>query len=133
MTELQANGAMQPDGHPRIRGDGRTAEFLLVPTSERDAPREDINKTQFAQAAIRAGVEALLDEAGLEAEQVERVAAAGAFGTYLDVDSALAIGMFPPPCRASGSCKWATRLGWGPSWPCFRAAAVSRRKRSPAA
>jgi uncharacterized 2Fe-2S/4Fe-4S cluster protein (DUF4445 family) len=41
-------------------------------------------------------VEVLLQEAGLEAEQVERVVVAGAFGTYLDVGSALAVGMFPP-------------------------------------
>jgi uncharacterized 2Fe-2S/4Fe-4S cluster protein (DUF4445 family) len=36
-----------------------------------------------------------LDEAGVEVEQVERVVVAGAFGTYLDVASARAIGMFP--------------------------------------
>ena len=38
----------------------------------------------------------MLSEAGLEAEQIERVVVAGAFGTYLDVGSALAAGMFPP-------------------------------------
>lgn len=37
----------------------------------------------------------MLEEAGLEEEQIERVVVAGAFGTYLDVGSALAIGMFP--------------------------------------
>ncbi|MEA3341269.1 MAG: ASKHA domain-containing protein, partial [Chloroflexota bacterium] len=99
---LRVNGAMQSDGHPRVRGEGRGVEFVLVPAGERDAPRDivvtrkDINEIQLAKAAIRAGVEVLLDEAGLEAEQVERVIVAGAFGTYLDVDSALAIGMFPP-------------------------------------
>ena len=99
---LRANGAMVPDGHPRVRGEGRGVEFLLVPAGERGAPRdiaitrEDVNEIQLATAAIRAGIEVLLDEAGLEAEQIERVVVAGAFGTYLDVDSALAVGMFPP-------------------------------------
>jgi len=73
-----------------------------VPAGERSAARDitvtrkDINEIQLAKAAIRAGIEVLLDEAGLKAEQVEQVVVAGAFGTYLDVESALAVGMFPP-------------------------------------
>jgi uncharacterized 2Fe-2S/4Fe-4S cluster protein (DUF4445 family) len=98
---LQVSGAMVGESHPRVRGSGGSAEFLLVPAGERDAPRDlaitrkDINEIQLAKAAIRAGTEVLLSEAGLEAEQIEQVVVAGAFGTYLDVGSALAIGMFP--------------------------------------
>ena len=93
---------MQPGSHPRVRGTGRETEFVLVPAGERGAVRDvivnrkDVNEIQLAKAAIRAGIQVLLNEAGLEAEQVERVVVAGAFGTYLDVDSALAIEMFPP-------------------------------------
>jgi len=99
---LQASGAMVAGSHPRVRGSGRPAEFLLVPAGERGAPRDlaitrkDVNEIQLAKAAIRAGIEVLLEEAGLQAEQVGRVVVAGAFGTYLDVNSALVIGMFPP-------------------------------------
>jgi uncharacterized 2Fe-2S/4Fe-4S cluster protein (DUF4445 family) len=99
---LRANGAMKPGSHPRVRGTNRGSEFLLVPAGERGAPRDlviarkDVNEIQLAKGAIRAGIEVLLGEAGLEAEQVERVVVAGAFGTYLDVGSALAVGMFPP-------------------------------------
>jgi uncharacterized 2Fe-2S/4Fe-4S cluster protein (DUF4445 family) len=99
---LRANGAMQPDSHPRVRGTGKGTEFVLVPAGERGASRDivinrkDVNEIQLAKAAIRAGIAVLLDEAGLEAGQVERVVVAGAFGTYLDVNSALAVGMFPP-------------------------------------
>jgi uncharacterized 2Fe-2S/4Fe-4S cluster protein (DUF4445 family) len=99
---LQSSGAFVAGSHSRVRGSGRPAEFLLVPAGERNAPRDvaitrkDVNEIQLAKAAIRAGVEVLLEEAKLEAEQVERVLVAGAFGTYLDVDSAVAIGMFPP-------------------------------------
>jgi len=99
---LRANGAMQSDSHPRVRGTGPHTEFLLVPAGERGAPRDvvvtrkDVNEIQLAKGAIRAGVEVLLQEAGLEEQQIERVVVAGAFGTYLDVDSARAVGMFPP-------------------------------------
>ncbi len=99
---LRANGAMRPDSHPRLRMTDNGPEFLLVPAGERGAPRDlvitrkDVSEIQLAKAAIRAGIEVLLGEAGLEAEQIERVVVAGAFGTYLDVGSALAVGMFPP-------------------------------------
>jgi uncharacterized 2Fe-2S/4Fe-4S cluster protein (DUF4445 family) len=98
---LRANGGMKPQGHPRIRETAGGSEFLLVPAGERGAPRDlaitrkDVNEIQLAKAAIRAGIEVLLGEAGLGAQQVERVVVAGAFGTYLDVGSALAVGMFP--------------------------------------
>jgi uncharacterized 2Fe-2S/4Fe-4S cluster protein (DUF4445 family) len=103
---LRMNGAMQQGGHLRVGMTGKGAVFLLVPAGERRAPRDlvitrkDINEIQLAKAAIRAGIEVLLTKAGLEAEQIERVVVAGAFGTYLDVGSALTIGMFPPlPCE----------------------------------
>ena len=99
---LRLNGSMQPDSHPRVRGTGRNTEFVLVPAGEQGAARDivvnrkDVNEIQLAKAAIRAGIEVLLNTAGLEVDQVERVVVAGAFGTYLDVDSALAVEMFPP-------------------------------------
>jgi uncharacterized 2Fe-2S/4Fe-4S cluster protein (DUF4445 family) len=99
---LGSNGAMRLEDHPRVRRTEGGAEFVLVPAGERSAPRDlvitrrDVNEIQLAKAAIRAGAEVLLGEAGLEAGQVERVVVAGAFGTYLDVGSALAVGMFPP-------------------------------------
>jgi uncharacterized 2Fe-2S/4Fe-4S cluster protein (DUF4445 family) len=98
---LQSGGTIVAGSHPRVRGSGRPAEFLLVPAGERAAPRDvaitrkDVNEVQLAKAAIHAGVDVLLEEAELEAEQIERVVVAGAFGTYLDVGSAVAIGMFP--------------------------------------
>ena len=57
--------------------------------------RKDINEIQLAKGAIRAGIEVLLEKAGLQPDQVTEWIIAGAFGTYLDVPSALRIGMFP--------------------------------------
>jgi uncharacterized 2Fe-2S/4Fe-4S cluster protein (DUF4445 family) len=99
---LKENGSMRRDGHPRVRQSGDRPEFVLVPAGEQGAPndivinRKDVSEIQLAKGAIRAGIEVLLDEAGIEIDQVERVVVAGAFGTYLDVANARAIGMFPP-------------------------------------
>jgi uncharacterized 2Fe-2S/4Fe-4S cluster protein (DUF4445 family) len=49
----------------------------------------------LAKAAIRTGVEILLLQAGCQAAQIDRFIVAGAFGTYLDLRSAIQIGMFP--------------------------------------
>jgi uncharacterized 2Fe-2S/4Fe-4S cluster protein (DUF4445 family) len=99
---LKENGSMRRDSHPRVRQTGDRPEFVLVPAGENGARsdivinRKDVSEIQLAKGAIRAGVEVLLAEAGIEVDQVERVVVAGAFGTYLDVTSARAIGMFPP-------------------------------------
>jgi len=58
--------------------------------------RKDINEIQLAKAAIRAGVEVLMEEAGIGYEAVEEFIVAGAFGTYLDIGSSIRTGMFPP-------------------------------------
>ena len=99
---LKENGSLKADGHPRIRQTGDRPEFVLVAAGEHGArndivvTRKDVSEIQLAKGAIRAGVEVLLDEAGVTVDQVDRVVVAGAFGTYLDVRSARAIGMFPP-------------------------------------
>jgi uncharacterized 2Fe-2S/4Fe-4S cluster protein (DUF4445 family) len=85
------------------------AQYLLVPAAQaghgRDivVTRQDINEIQLAKGAIRTGLEVLLAEAGIEAQEIERFIVAGAFGTYLDLGSAMRVGMFPvlPPERFS--------------------------------
>lgn len=99
---IKENGSMRRDSHPRVRQTGDRPEFVLVAAGEDGAlndlviNRKDVSEIQLAKGAIRAGLEVLLDEAGVKIEEVERVVVAGAFGTYLDVASARAIGMFPP-------------------------------------
>ena len=58
--------------------------------------RHDVNEIQLAKAAIRAGIEVLLREAGLKHDSIEEFVIAGAFGSYLDVRSAIQVGMLPP-------------------------------------
>ncbi|MCJ7739222.1 MAG: ASKHA domain-containing protein, partial [Anaerolineae bacterium] len=98
---VRANGAMKSDSHPRVRRTDHGVEFVLVREGERGAPqdvvitRRDVNEIQLAKSAMRTGVEILLQEAGLKDDDIEQFIIAGAFGTYLDVGSAIAIGMFP--------------------------------------
>jgi uncharacterized 2Fe-2S/4Fe-4S cluster protein (DUF4445 family) len=57
--------------------------------------RRDILEIQLAKAAIQTGIATLLEYTGVPPEAVEEVIIAGAFGSYLDVRSAIQIGMFP--------------------------------------
>lgn len=49
----------------------------------------------MAKGAIRAGIDILLKENGLLPEAVNEIIVAGAFGSYLDISSAVCIGMLP--------------------------------------
>lgn len=69
-------------------GKSGTGESILV-------TRGDIREIQLAKAAIRAGVDALLRSTETNIEEIDRFIVAGAFGTYLSLDSAMRIGMFP--------------------------------------
>lgn len=90
------------DGVPfaRLNEAGRK-EILLVPAAEDGkgqditVTRKDINEIQLAKAAIRSGLDILLAEAGISKDDVDRVIVAGAFGTYISIPNAIAIGMFP--------------------------------------
>ncbi len=55
----------------------------------------DVRKLQLAKAAVAAGIEILLSEAGKQAGEVETVFLAGGFGDNLNPDSAAKIGMIP--------------------------------------
>jgi len=55
-----------------------------------------VRQLQLAKAAIRTGIQVLLETSGLSEDQMKQVIIAGAFGTYIDVASAVTIGMLPP-------------------------------------
>lgn len=56
----------------------------------------DIREIQLAKAAICAGIDTLLHEAGLETEDVKEVVIAGGFGSHLKAESICRIGLVPP-------------------------------------
>ena len=98
---VDTRGVLRRD-RPGVRLDeNNRAEYLLVPAANtghgRDVvvTRKDIHEIQLAKGAIRAGIEILLGHAGITAAEVDDWIIAGAFGTYLDLDAAQRIGMFP--------------------------------------
>jgi uncharacterized 2Fe-2S/4Fe-4S cluster protein (DUF4445 family) len=106
VAELLANGVIDVRGVFHKNAEGvvsteRGGAYLLVPAQKSGhhtdilVTRKDVNEIQLAKAAIRAGVEILLIEAGLKAQDIEHFIVAGAFGTYLYLPSAVRIGMFP--------------------------------------
>ena len=88
-------------GAPHVRERDGRLEFLLVPAAGtghgRDivVTRDDVNEIQLAKAAIRAGIDVLLHEAESAPDELEEVVVAGAFGSYLDLESAVRLGLFP--------------------------------------
>ncbi len=57
--------------------------------------QKDIRMVQLAKAAVAAGVEALLAQAGLEFEAIEQLYLAGGFGSNLNIENAAEIGLVP--------------------------------------
>lgn len=65
--------------------------------------RKDISEIQLAKGAIRTAIELIIKEASIAKEEVACVKIAGAFGSYIDINSAKAIGLLPdfPDCDYS--------------------------------
>jgi uncharacterized 2Fe-2S/4Fe-4S cluster protein (DUF4445 family) len=94
--------------HPRVREVDGVREFVLVDepsvlggrTRETDRTaivftQQDVRQVQLAKGAIRTGVELLLAASGRKTEEIDAVIIAGAFGSYIDMASAIAIGLLP--------------------------------------
>ena len=106
VSELLRCGAINARGrlsaaHPCVRERERHREFVLTDQNKSGAlplvfTQDDIRAVQLAKAAIRTGLDLLLAETGVGEDAVERFVIAGAFGKYLDVHAALAIGLLPP-------------------------------------
>ena len=89
---VDRRGYLRP-GKPKVTTDGGLRTYGLAP--EVGFTQDDVRAVQLAKAAIRAGLDLLLEAAGLEERMLDRVLIAGAFGGYLDLASAIAIGLFP--------------------------------------
>jgi uncharacterized 2Fe-2S/4Fe-4S cluster protein (DUF4445 family) len=97
---LGDNGRMAAD-HQRVRTRQGELEFVLVSEEENSGgfaitiTQKDIRELQLAKGAIRTGIQVLLDANSRSEEEIKEVIIAGAFGSYIDVASAVTIGMLP--------------------------------------
>ena len=57
--------------------------------------QKDIRQVQLAKGAIRAGVEILMKQLGIKAEDISEVLLAGAFGNYIRKENAIRMGLIP--------------------------------------
>lgn len=85
------------DYHGRLApGEEREGQRTLSLADSVWLGQDDVRQLQLAKGAIAAGCEILTEAAGLSLDDVDRVLLAGAFGSFLNPDSACAIGLLPP-------------------------------------
>jgi uncharacterized 2Fe-2S/4Fe-4S cluster protein (DUF4445 family) len=101
VESIDRSGHLVPGTSTRIRERDGMLEFVLVPGSRLENGKDivvtqaDLSNLLSAKAAIYAGAEILARAIGLDFREVERVYIAGGFGSYLDREKAIAIGLIP--------------------------------------
>ncbi len=97
---INAHGRFQRD-KDGIREGRNGPEYLLVPAKKSGTGRDividqqDINEIQLAKGAIQAGMNVLMEVTGIRPDDIKEVIIAGAFGSYLNINNAIAMGLFP--------------------------------------
>lgn len=90
---VDADEISDPELKKRITQiDGQNA-FAITPDIVLTA--KDVREVQLAKAAIAAGVRTLVNAAGVSIAELDAVYIAGGFGSYVDRDSAVKIGLLP--------------------------------------
>ena len=84
-----------------VQRDGQPAFVLTPPSDSRDGQpvvltQRDVRELQLAKAAIAAGIALLAQSWGIALGDIPEVLLAGAFGSFMDLDCAYAIGLLPP-------------------------------------
>lgn len=107
IAEMFKAGIIEPSGRintklnsPRVRfGDDGKAEFVVAWAKETSIGKDivitqaDVRAVQLAKAALYVGAKYLMEKFGVK--KVDSITLAGAFGSYIDKESAMVIGMIP--------------------------------------
>jgi uncharacterized 2Fe-2S/4Fe-4S cluster protein (DUF4445 family) len=86
---------------PRIREDNGIYEYVLAWQDETQIDRDititeiDIENLIRAKGAIYSGCMTLLTEVGMDIADIEHIFLAGGFGSYVDLEKAMTIGLLP--------------------------------------
>lgn len=100
VAQLYLAGFIDESGHLES-GQEKAGVFVLVPPEKSGNDRgvyltqKDIGEVQLAKAAIAAGIFLLMKRLEITEKDIKQVYLAGAFGNYMNPESAAAIGMFP--------------------------------------
>ncbi len=98
---IDKSGKIKAQHRDRIREGEFGKEFVLVFKKEADSSRDivitepDIENLKRAKAAIYSAVSTLARHMNLDFSEIKKVFIAGGFGTYVNVDNAVAIGLLP--------------------------------------
>ncbi len=106
VAELHRVGAINFNGRfqanmPRVRMGRAELEYVLVDAEDTGTGEEititqhDVDEILFAKGAIMAGITVLMQVSGLTLDDLDEIVLAGAFGTYLNLDTATAMGLLP--------------------------------------
>ncbi|MEW6349395.1 MAG: ASKHA domain-containing protein [Thermodesulfobacteriota bacterium] len=114
VSELRRKGIIDPSGrlltkaevgrsplaHRLTRQRGQAAFLLFEGENGRKSRKiyliqKDVRELQLAKSAVRAGIQVLMTELGIEFGDLREVLLAGAFGNYVDPDGAIGIGLLP--------------------------------------
>lgn len=86
-----------------VTTEGLLEEEFMVATSDQSENRkaisitqQDIREVQLAKSAIASGIKILMKEANLSDKDIDTVFLAGGFGNYINVESAMKIGLISP-------------------------------------
>jgi uncharacterized 2Fe-2S/4Fe-4S cluster protein (DUF4445 family) len=106
MAELYRNGIIEKSGRfrpdtssRRMRISEGKPEFVIAWQEETSIGKEititqlDVRNVQLAKGAIYAGAKLMMRRLGIE--KLDKVILAGAFGSYIDKEKAMILGMFP--------------------------------------
>ena len=99
----EATKIVSPDLARRIIADeeGRRS-FVLAWAEESGSGKSivltqrDVRELQFAKGSIAGGIEVVMQELGVEADELVEIYLAGSFGSYINPQSARIIGLVPP-------------------------------------
>ena len=99
---ISPNGKFNVDaGTARIRMGSDGYEYLIVAAADTRIGKDivitevDIDNLMRAKAAMYAGCRTLSSSVGIPCSELERVIIAGAFGSHLDIESCITIGLLP--------------------------------------
>jgi uncharacterized 2Fe-2S/4Fe-4S cluster protein (DUF4445 family) len=131
LAALMEAGIVLPNGKfrddldtPRIRLGDSGREYVMAWADETESGEDltlsevDIDNLMRAKGAMFAGYVTLLDSVGLKLQDVEQVILAGAFGSFINIENAIAIGLMPDLPRerfqfvGNGSLAGATLLAF---------------------